>query len=37
MIGCNSIEYERIDFPEGIDVNKTNLSRKKRYLSLLVF
>ena len=30
------LEYERIDISEGIDVNKTNLSRV-RYLSLLVF
>ena len=28
MIECNSIEYERIDISEGIDVNKTNLSKE---------
>ena len=31
------LEYERIDISEGIDVNKTNLSKKTCYLSLLVF
>ena len=28
MLNCNSIEYERIDISEGIDVNKTNLSKE---------
>ena len=28
MLKCNSIEYERIDISEGIDVNKTNLSKE---------
>ena len=28
MIECNSIEYERIDISERIDVNKTNLSKE---------
>ena len=28
MLECNSIEYERIDISEGIDVNKTNLSKE---------
>ena len=28
MIECNSIEYERIDISEGIDVNLTNLSKE---------
>ena len=28
MIECNSIEYERIDISEGIDVNKINLSKE---------
>ena len=28
MIECNSIEYERIVISEGVDVNKTNLSRE---------
>ena len=30
------LEYERLDISEGMDVNKTNLS-KEWYLSLLVF
>ena len=28
MLECNSIEYERIDISEEIDVNKTNLSKE---------
>ena len=28
MIERNSIDYERIDISEGIDVNKTNLSKE---------
>ena len=28
MLQCNSIESERIDISEGIDINKTNLPRK---------
>ena len=28
MIECNCTEYKRIDISEGIDVNKTNLSKK---------
>ena len=28
MLECNSIEYKRIDISEGIDVNKTNLSKE---------
>ena len=28
MIEWNSIEYKRIDISEGIDVNKTNLSKE---------
>ena len=28
MLECNSIESERIDISEGIDVNKTNLSKE---------
>ena len=28
MIEWNSIEYERIDISEGIDVNKINLSKE---------
>ena len=28
MLNCNSIEYERIDISEGIDVNKRNLSKE---------
>ena len=28
MIECNFIEYERIDVSEGVDVNKTNLSKE---------
>ena len=28
MLGCNSIEYYRIDISEGIDVNKTNASKE---------
>ena len=28
MLQCNSIKYKRIDISEGIDVNKTNLSKE---------
>ena len=31
------LEQGRIDIPEGIDVNETNLSKKMWYLSPLVF
>ena len=31
------LEYDRIDISKGIDVNKTNLSKRMRYLLLLVF
>ena len=28
MLECYSIEYEKTDISEGIDVNKTNLSKE---------
>ena len=31
------LEFDRIDISEGIDVNKTNESKKMYALSLLVF
>ena len=31
------LEYDRIDISEGIDINKTNLSKRILYLLLLVF
>ena len=34
MIGCNSIEYQRIDISEGIDVNKTNLSKNVIFVTI---
>ena len=34
MLECNSIESERIDISEGIDVNKTNLSKNVIFITI---
>ena len=31
------LQYKKIDVSEGIDINKTSLSKKMNALSLLVF